>query len=122
MLTNTEQRLEVNVCLHPDDDGGSRGLHVLLSVSADQDEGVGDRAGGGDDDDVSEEVGGGHLTLLRDLTDPAPDGGVGDGLLVVVPEDVLRRLRTFPDQTREVHGESFLQVYIRSTKNLSEGL
>ena len=70
MLTNTEQRLEVNVCLHPDDDGGSRGLHVLLSVSADQDEGVGDRAGGGDDDDVSEEVGGGHLD--EDVVDPLP--------------------------------------------------
>ena len=71
---------------------------------------------------LDQEVGGGHLALLRDLTDPAPDGGVGDGLLVVIPEDVLRRLRTVPDQTREVHGESFLQVYIRSTKNLSEGL
>ena len=56
MLTNTEQRLEVNVCLHPDDDGGSRGLHVLLSVSADQDEGVGQGRGGGHDDDVPQEI------------------------------------------------------------------
>ena len=71
---------------------------------------------------LDQEVGGGHLPLLCDLADPAPDGGVGDGLLVVVPEDVLRGLRTVLHQTSEVHGESFLQVYIRSTKNLSEGL
>ena len=41
VLANTEETLEVNVCLHADDDGRTRCLHVLLSVSADEDEGVG---------------------------------------------------------------------------------
>ena len=44
VLPDTEEALEVNVCLHADDDGRSCCLHVLLSVSADEDEGVGYRA------------------------------------------------------------------------------
>ena len=44
VLADTEKTLEVNVCLHADDDGRPRCLHVLLSVSADEDEGVGHRA------------------------------------------------------------------------------
>ena len=61
ILSDTQQRLKMNVCLHPDDDGGPGGLHVRLSVSADQDEWIVDRAGGGHDDDVPQEVGGRHL-------------------------------------------------------------
>ena len=41
ILADTQQTLEVDVGLHPDDDGGASGLHVLLPVSADQDERVG---------------------------------------------------------------------------------
>ena len=41
VLADTEETLEVNVGLHADDDGRVRGLHVLLPVSADEDEGVG---------------------------------------------------------------------------------
>ena len=51
----------MDVGLHADDDDGTRGLHVLLPVPADQDEGVGDGAGGGHDHDVAQEVGGRHL-------------------------------------------------------------
>ena len=45
VLADTEQTLEVDVGLHPDDDGGARGSHVVLSVPADENEGVGHRAG-----------------------------------------------------------------------------
>ena len=41
VLADTEETLEVNVGLHADDDGRPCCLHVLLSVSADEDEGVG---------------------------------------------------------------------------------
>ena len=44
ILADTEETLEVDVCLHADDDGRPCCLHVLLSVSADEDEGVGHRA------------------------------------------------------------------------------
>ena len=57
---------------------------------------------------LDQEEGGRDLPLLRDLTDAAPDGGVGDGLLVVVPEDVLGRLGAVLDQAGEVHGGSLL--------------
>ena len=45
VLADTEETLEVNVGLHADDDGRPCCLHVLLSVSADENEGVGHRAG-----------------------------------------------------------------------------
>ena len=71
---------------------------------------------------LDEEEGGGDLSLLSDLTDSPPDGGVGDGLIVVVPEDVLGRLRTVLDQAGEVHGESLLQEDVRAAHYLSVGL
>ena len=46
ILADTQQTLEVDVGLHPDDDSGARGSHVVLSVPADENEGVGHRAGG----------------------------------------------------------------------------
>ena len=68
---------------------------------------------------LNQEVGGGNGPLLRDLTDAAPDGGVGDGMLVVVPEDVLRRRGAVPHQTGQVHGEALLQVDVGSAQDLS---
>ena len=41
ILTDTQQTLEVDVRLHPDDDGRAGGSHVLLPVSTDEDEGIG---------------------------------------------------------------------------------
>ena len=51
----------MDVGLHANDDGGTGGFHVLLSVSADQDEGVGDGAGGGHDHNVPQQVSRCHL-------------------------------------------------------------
>ena len=70
---------------------------------------------------LDQEEGGRHLPLLRDLTDAAPDGGVGDGLLVVVPEDVLGRLGAVLDQAGEVHGGALLQEDVGTAHNLREG-
>ena len=61
------------------------------------------------------------VTLLRDLGDAAPDAGVGDGLAIVIPENVLRRLRAVPHQTGQVHGEALLQVDVGATQDLGEG-
>ena len=70
ILSDAEQGLKMNVRLHSNNDGGSGGLHVRLSVSADQDEWVVDGAGGGHDDDVPQEVGGRHLD--EDVVHPFP--------------------------------------------------
>ena len=57
---------------------------------------------------LDQEEGGGDVPLLCDLTDATSEGGVGDWMLIMIPEDVLWRLRTVLDKTCEVHGESFL--------------
>ena len=62
------------------------------------------------------------VALLRDLWDAAADAGVGDGLAIVIPEDVLRGLGAVPHQTGQVHGEALLQVDVRAAQDLSVGL
>ena len=52
-------------------------------------------------------------------TDAASEGGVGDWMLIMIPEDVLWRLRTVLDKTCEVHCESFLQINVRTSQYLS---
>ena len=61
------------------------------------------------------------VALLRDLGDAPADAGVGDGLTIVIPEDVLRGLGAVPHQTGQVHSEALLQVDVGATKDLGEG-
>ena len=49
---------------------------------------------------LDQEEGGGDRPLVSDLADAAPDGGVGDGLLIMIPEDVLRRLWAATNQNK----------------------
>ena len=62
------------------------------------------------------------VALLRDLGDAAADAGVGDGLAVVIPEDVLRGLGAVPHQAGQVHGEALLQVNVGAAQDLGERL
>ena len=62
------------------------------------------------------------VALLRDLWDAAADAGVGDGLAIVIPEDVLRGLGAVSHQTGQVHGEALLQVDVRAAQDLGVGL
>ena len=71
---------------------------------------------------LDEEEGDGDLPLLCDLTDAPADGGVGDGLLVVIPEDELRRLRALLHQAGQVHGGTFVQEDFRAANYLGVGL
>ena len=71
---------------------------------------------------LDQEEGGGDLPLLRHLADAPPDGGVGDGLLVVVPEDVLGGLWAVLHKAGEVHGGPFLQEDVGAAHYLSVGL
>ena len=60
-LANTQEGLEVDVGLHPKDDGRARGLNLLRPVSTDKDEWIVDGTGCGDDDDIPDEIERGHL-------------------------------------------------------------
>ena len=71
---------------------------------------------------LDEEEGDGDLPLLCDLTDAPADGGVGDRLLVVIPEDELRRLRALLHQAGQVHGGTFVQEDFRAADYLGVGL
>ena len=71
---------------------------------------------------LDEEEGDGDLPLLGDLADAPADGGVGDGLLVVIPEDELRRLRALLHQAGQVHGGTFVQEDFRAANYLGVGL
>ena len=70
---------------------------------------------------LDQEEGGGHFSLLCDLADASPDRGVGDGLLVVIPEDVLGRLGAVLDETSEVHGGALLQEDVGTAHDLRVG-
>lgn len=67
VLAHTQQRLEMDVSLHADYDGRTSGSHVFLSVSADQDEGVGHGAGGGHDHNVPQQVSRCHLSRVFNI-------------------------------------------------------
>ena len=58
------------------------------------------------------------VALLCDLGDSAADAGVGDGLTIVIPEDVLGGLRAVPHQAGQVHGEPLLQVNVGAAQDL----
>lgn len=67
---------------------------------------------------LDEEEASRDVALLRDLGDAAADAGVGDGLAVVIPEDVLRGLGAVPHQAGQVHGEALLQVDVGAPEDL----
>ena len=71
---------------------------------------------------LDEEEGDGDLPLLCDLTDTPPDGGVGDWLLVVIPENELWWLRALLHQAGEVHGGALVQEDLGTADYLGVGL
>lgn len=62
-------------------------------------------------------MGSGHIALLGDNRNAAAARVVADDLIVVVPENIRRRLRAVLDGAGQVDGAALVDVQIRTTDN-----
>ena len=70
---------------------------------------------------LDQQEAGRYVALLRDLGDAAADAGVGDGLAIVIPEDVLGGRGAVRHGPGRFPGEALLQVDVGAAQDLGEG-